>query len=185
MQFDREGTNDTKTAEKVESTDRQETINLTKHFLENGLSQSAYNKIAPEIENGDMNVNILIDCNDNDLNTVANQYNFTFLQKKAFIKAANLLKLNNNKNSDTDTGTKNKREDKFIHIYVSPQEQSILNDISGLTQLLIKYNQECVDVKKNNTNQIKLSILKLQNYKQLLIQCIDQEINKLVKKVCY
>ena len=51
MQFDREGMDDTKQA-RQKSNDNQATINLTQHVLENGLSQSAYNKFAPEIENG-------------------------------------------------------------------------------------------------------------------------------------
>ena len=56
---------------------------MSKHFLESGLSRSTYDKIAGEIKNGDMNVNILIDCNENDLNTMTNQYNCTFFTKKS------------------------------------------------------------------------------------------------------
>ena len=186
MQFDQEGRDDTHKP-KAESIDTQATIELSNHFLENGLSRSAYNKIAPEIENGDMNVSILIECSDNDLNIMANQYNFTFLQKKAFIKAVNLLKLNNQSKNNSSNKSNDDSKDlgaPLVPIHLSPREQSILKKIDQLEDKLRQYGKECGKIKITNLNKINLAILKLENYKTLLIQCVDDEINKLVKKVC-
>ena len=147
-------------------------IPLSDYFLEHGLSRIAYDKISAEIRSGDINVNILIECDENDLNVMAKKYNFTFLQKKAFIKVVHSLKL--------EMG---RCEPQFIHTYVSQQEQLILNQIKELSKILTKYAVKHDQIKKTNCNMIKLSILKLENYKKLLIQCINDEINKLVQKV--
>ena len=186
MQLDREGIDDTKQGRQPTNAN-QTTINLSKHFLENGLSQSAYNKIAPEIENGDMNVSILIDCNDNELDMMANQYNFTFLQKKAFIKAVNSLKLHSKKkdNGNSMTGGVNSNEPEVVAVYLSLEEQSMLNEVNKLVEILGKYRAQCVSTKEHNLNEIKSSILKLENCKKLLIQSVDEVINKLVKTVCF
>ena len=148
MQFLREGIDDTQEG-REDSPDSEAAVNLSKHFLDNGLSQSAHTKMAPEIENGDMNASILIDCNDNELNIMANQYHFTFLQRKAFIKAVNLLKLNsknattNNKNSNVSGS-----EARFIPVYVSPEEQSMLNEINELAEIVGKYRTQCISTKR-------------------------------------
>ena len=185
MQFDHEGKTDACTiSKKLEQhpSDNEERINLSKHFLDHGLSQSAYEKIAPEIENGDMNATILIDCDDNDLILMANEYNFTFLQKKAFINAVNLLKPNiNNRKHDPD---KNSNEPHFVPVYVSAEEQSILNDITKLGQMLIQHSKRSCETKANNLNQMTAAVEALKNYKKLLIQLLSEEINKLIKKVC-
>ena len=181
--YNGEGKDDTK-QEEGNSTDTQATINLREHFLAHGLSQSAYDKIAPEIENGDMNVNVLMHCNDNDLNAMKTQYNFTFLQKKAFVAAVNTLKSQHNNNSNDNNNTKNNMSGKTHLVYVSPDEQSILDEIKELGEILRQLSVENVKIKENNSNKIKLTILKLENCKKLVVECVNTEINKLVKEVC-
>ena len=189
MQFDREGVDDSKQGT-TNSIDSEIGFDLGKHFLKNGLSRSAYHKIAPEIQNGDMNVNILVDCSENDLNTMANQYNFTFLQTKAFIKAVNLLKANknvrvsDNNNNNSNNNNNNNEPQLSQFVYVSPEDQSVLNEIDRLGRILKEYEGQCMKTKETNTQQILYAILKLENSKKLLIECFNEEINKLVKIVC-
>ena len=40
-----------------------------------------------DIDNGDMNVNILLKCSPNELSSMCDGYGLSFLQKKAFIEA--------------------------------------------------------------------------------------------------
>ena len=183
MQFDAEGSDNT-TRRKAYHNENEVGRKLSDHFLENGLSQSAYDKIAPDIENGDMNVNILMDCNDNELNAMASEYNFTFLQQKAFINAVNLIKLSNDKNTNNTTNQNKSNEHHFVDVDVSQEEQSVLNEINGLGSILTKHTRKCAEIKESNSNKIKLAILKLENYRTVLMECIDQEINKLVQQVC-
>ena len=62
--------------------------------------------------------------------------------------------------------------------------EHFLNDINTLSQTLRNHGSKCVGTKENNSNELKTVIEKLKNYKKMLIECIDQEINKLVKMVC-
>ena len=57
-------------------------ISLEDRFENNGLSRNAYNKLANDIKNGDLNVTMLIGCNENTLGRIADGYNLTWLQKK-------------------------------------------------------------------------------------------------------
>ena len=69
MQLDREGINDSKATTGE--------VDLQSHFKQHGLSNKAYQKMASDVESGDMNESILIECNENELNQIALQYNFT------------------------------------------------------------------------------------------------------------
>ena len=67
-------------------------FDLRQHFLDNGLSQKAYSKIAEDINSGDMNKGILIKCSDEDISNLAKEMGFTFLQTKAFKEGIKSLK---------------------------------------------------------------------------------------------
>ena len=75
----------------------QENDNLEKYFIKHGLSVNAYNKMSYDVNNGDLNVLMLISCNENELNQIADGYKLTWLQKRAFVNAAKLLKKSTNK----------------------------------------------------------------------------------------
>ena len=66
-------------------------IDIKQHFFKHGLSLQAYNKIENDINNGDLNYSMLINCHENTLTQIANSYNFTFIQKKTFINAVKIL----------------------------------------------------------------------------------------------
>ena len=83
MQLDREGVDDSQAT--------SGSINLEKHFKEHGLSAKAYAKISEDVESGDMNVDILVEFDENELISMTNDYQFTRLQTKVFIKAVKLL----------------------------------------------------------------------------------------------
>ena len=78
--------------------------------------------------NGDTNVNILVDCN---------EYNFTFLQRKALIKAVNLLKAKQNATIIDNNNSKNNSEPKLSDfVYVSRKDESVLNEVGRLGHIL-------------------------------------------------
>ena len=85
-----EGIDDSKT-QHAHVNENDESVALGHHFQANGLSGTAYAKMEPDIKSGDMNANILGKCSDDELRTIADSYNFTVLQRIAFIKAAKLL----------------------------------------------------------------------------------------------
>ena len=68
MQFDelsREGIDDSNTQEQKKKDDSNVGIDLAQHFQKNGLSSSAYKKISQDVESGDINVEMLSNCSQN------------------------------------------------------------------------------------------------------------------------
>ena len=60
----------------------EQSFDLCKHLRENGLSSQALSKMRKDIDSGDMTVNTLTDCDENELTSISNDYNLTILQKK-------------------------------------------------------------------------------------------------------
>ena len=143
---------------------------LQQHFKRHGLSDAAYSKLEKDIIAGDMNEAILANCTEEELHEIADQYNFTLLQKKAFIKAAKDL------NFQRSHTTRNKTETQYV--YVKPKEQFVLDEINRFRNILTTYTTECKKIKVNNKNEIKSQIKKLRN-DSLLIQ---NAFTKLIKQ---
>ena len=174
MQFDAEGVN-------VPNSTVSGTFDLEKHFLANGLSRKALNIIGDDISSGDMNVDILSKFNENGLLEVANTYNMNILQKKAFVEAVKLLpnykyKNKNNNNNSNNTQTK--------HIYVTQQEQEIIDEIKHLNDNLSDYKQEMLQIKSQNKITIETMIIKIQEYGNNIKAMIDQSIKLKIEVAC-
>ena len=151
--------------------DQDSEVDLEQHFKKNGLSNQAFSKMSKDAQNGDINVNMLINCNENELNMIADSYKFTLIQKTTFINAVKLL---NGYNNDT--------KQQFIHVYVSPQEQSILDQINELSTVLKQYTNECMKTRNENKNKLETEILKLQEFNKLIQISFNNAINELVSK---
>ena len=122
---------------------------------------------------------VLMDCDENDLNDLANQYKFTLLQKKAFIKAVKILK---NGSGDNNKQISTHQQTQFIHVYISPEEQTILNQINTLKQVFTDYCKENCKIKGKNIDQIKAEIIKLKNYSILIKNAFDNAMNELIQQ---
>lgn len=90
MAFDAEGA---ETAAVPHSKPNQSAeFDLGSYFLKNGLSQDGYEKIKKSIDNGEMTVQNLKECNDKELNEMAkNDLKLNVLQTKAFIRIVKQL----------------------------------------------------------------------------------------------
>ena len=171
MQLDHEGIDDS----------QQKTINnrfkfdLEKNLKENGLSVQGYEKIRKDIENGDMNADILTEFDEDELSSLAAQYDLTMLQKKAFVKAVKSLP--NCKANENDNHVKEKR------IYITPKEQSLLNHIKEFSNNLSNYKNKCQEIDIKNKSTISNTCDKLLKYGNKIKQSVDIIINNLVKKV--
>ena len=62
---------------------------LEAHFVRNGLSNKAVDKIREDISSGDMNANILSKFKENELLQLANTYQMSILQRTCKLKAEN------------------------------------------------------------------------------------------------
>ena len=92
MQFDPEGMDDVVGATGgVKSKPIAPTSKLEQHFREHGMSARGYEKIKNDVDNGDMIPDILVEFDENELVSMANEYKLTTLQRKAFIKAVKSL----------------------------------------------------------------------------------------------
>ena len=154
----------------------KEKFDLGKYFKQHGVSAQAYAKMADDVASGDMNQNVLMDCEENELNDIADGYNFTWLQKKTFVKAVKLLK----KSSANTTKAQSQEQEKFI--YVSPNEQAILDEINALEKSLKNYANKCVKIKEENKNKLESEILKLQHYSKFIQTLFDNAINSLIEQ---
>ena len=146
---------------------RENEVDLPEHFKQNGLSDQAYSKIARDVASGDINAKMLMNCGENELNDIADGYRFTWIQKKTFMNVVKLL-----------NGYKNNDQQQFI--YVSPHEQSILNEIDQLSKVLTKYTSKCIKIKNDNKNKLEIEILKLQEYNKLIQISFEKAINELI-----
>ena len=167
--------------EGVPSTQNCEEIDLRKHLRNNGVSWKALEKMDADIQSGDMNVNALVDCNDNELDTIANDYQLTILQKKAFIRAVNSLKMvtiqkEEKCNDETDRN--------WNSTSLSAKDQKILMEMDTFLNSLqtVKTNQ-CL-IKKENLlefeKNIKIIKIKANNIKNT----IDNIVNDIENNVC-
>ena len=152
-------------------------IDLEKHFRSHGMSSRGYLKLKNDIDNGDMSVDVLIEFDENELIKLSNEYNLSTLQKKAFIKAVKLLPKSKAVANDNDDIKNNL-------IFVTPQEQSIMNDINKFQKILNDYSKQCKNVQSKNKNVLISTIKKLENCGKLIKETIDNVINTLVQKVC-
>ena len=105
------------------------TVNLEAHFRQHGLSARAYEKMKNDVNNGDMTVDILVKFEEYELNTIANEYSLSTLQKKAFVEAVKLLP---NLKANINSNNKNKQ-----FVFVTPEEQSILKEMIRLKKEFI------------------------------------------------
>lgn len=177
MQFDQEGVDDSSLVT---------IIDLEAHFLQNGMSSVGYSKIKNDIDGGDMSVDILVKFDENELINMANEYQLSTLQRKAFVEAIKILpnskaniKINNiNNNSNHNNQDRDKQ-----FIFVSPQEQSILNQINRLQEHLTNYSKQCTTVKNTNKKALLSIINKLENCGKLIKESIDTAINTLTQQV--
>ena len=130
-----------------------------------------------DIDNGDMTVDILVKFHENELSNIANEYKLSTLQKKAFIEAVKLLP-NSKANVNSTSNNKNKE-----FVFVTPEEQSILNEMTQLKKDLNHFSKQCANVKRENKNVILSNTTKVKNCAQLIKQCVDDTVNSLVKQV--
>ena len=169
-QFDCEGKDESNCTETI--------INLEQHFKNNGLSEIGFNKLKEDIDNGDMRVDVLIECTEKELDELANDYKFTILQKKSFIKAVKLLP-----NSKANVSNTNNNNTNIRHIYITPQEQKVFMKIQQLTNTLNQHSLQCTNVQNKNKQTIENGIELLKHYGNAVKQAIDEVINTAVQKV--
>ena len=179
-------------------------IDLERHFKEFGLSAKAYKKIAPDIESGDMNVKILTKCNEEELVRMANDYQLSFLQKKAFIEAIKQLpnaqasnnpspnynyKIDKNKphndknNNNNNNSNHNNNNNNIVPVFISPNDQKKFDEINKLNQILQRIKAQNRKIKKDNTSTIKRKIEAMRTCGKLWKDSIDYEIDTSVKQV--
>ena len=161
--------------------DRKGADDLIDHFRKNGLSEKAINKIKQDILNGDMQVDLLRECNYDEIAEMCKDYSFNVLQKKAFIKAVKLLQ--NSKANERNSNNNNTNNKIVQRIYIAPQEQSLFNDIKLLSNNLSNYKNKCQEVDLKNKSTISITCDKLIKYGNKIKLSVDTTINKLIEKV--
>lgn len=67
----------------------QEGFRLEDHLKANGFT--AYDKLSQDFENGELTLDDILDCDENDLKDILNDYNIKTVQKNRFIKAIKKL----------------------------------------------------------------------------------------------
>ena len=186
--LDREGVNDSNLetgAHQQQQVIHDEQVNLKQHLLNSGLSPRAFTKIADDVASGDMNANMLTVCGDDELNRIANGYKFSWLQKEAFIAGAKLLRKNNSNNDSNDSNVDSHEDSQLsqiIHVYVSPEEQLILNEISQLKQLLTDYTSVCKQTKLQNNDILKAEISTLEAFRVSIKDAFDNTIDEWINQ---
>lgn len=122
--------------------------------MQNGLSETAYQKISNDVENGDINIAILKECDENELRVLCNEYNFTFIQKKAFIKAVKLIisdtasNENNNLHFMQEPGDEHASQSNRI-VPTTPEDEKILDDMKTLKDKVNQFYAAQSNIKKS------------------------------------
>ena len=179
MQFEDEG---------VETVDVNETkFNLEEHLVKHGLSSRAISKMKGDIDSGDMNVNILKECNENELVSMCNDYNLTFLQKKAFIKAVKNLgdnNIHNNSSNNNNNNNNNSNNNSTQFVFVSPKDQQFLNQIKDFLALIKTFQTKQLGIKNGNKTEIDENIQILKRNANKMKNVIDNIVNTIENNVC-
>ena len=171
MQLDREGIDDSRSTGVVD---------LKEHFLSNGLSNIAYTKLSKDIDNGDMNVDILRKCDENELKMIAKDFGLSYLQQKAFVEAVKLLP---DAIANASISIRNHNNDKREFIFVSPKDQNILNEMKQASDKLIKFHSGSKQTKKENGKKMSSLLSQLKLYGDRLKLAIDNIVTNIAKNV--
>lgn len=155
-------------------------IDLERHLKEHGLSEQGYQKIYPDIENGDMSADILAEFDENELLSMADGYNMTILQKKAFIKGVKMLP---NSKASIESVQPHDGGESVKHIFLTSEEQAVLTQIHQLKDNLHDHSTSFNDVKNENKSTIEQTIEKLKVYGNTLKNTIDNTVNALIEQV--
>ena len=154
MQLDylgREGIDESTVTRHNQSQESNDKVDLEKHFKTNGFFDQAHLKLSQD---------------------VVNEYRFTFIPRKAFLKAVKALK--------------QKQEQQYRHFiyifFVSPQEQSILDQITELSTVLTQYTNQCMKIIPENKNKLEVETSKVKEYNKLIQISFDNAINELILK---
>lgn len=156
-------------SEGEEHSNRAAEIDLEEHFQKHGLSSRGYEKIKNDIDNGDMTADILLEFDDSELISIAKEYN---LIPKSTASTSN---------ANINTTINEQKTKEFV--YVTTDDQSVLNQIDHLKRDLSKYLQQTTNVKNKNKTVILSTITKLQQFKQSMKKSIDDAIQTLVQQV--
>ena len=152
-------------------------FDLQSHFLQNGVSQRAYAKMADDVESGDMSAMVLSEFNDDDLSAIANGYELTVIQKKTFIRAVKLLpqyKHSNNSNNNSNTQS----------TLVSAKDENMLNEISSFCEKLQEFSSKQFSIKNSNKDKVSSTLNTLKKEACNIKHLIDNIVNSIEKKVC-
>ena len=169
------------------STKQGKDFDLCKHLIANGLTSQALLKMKNDIDNGDMNVNTLTDCDDNELNQISNDYNLNILQKKSFIRAVKMLKIKIKTKIHDEEKDDDSSNNITQFVFVSPEDQELLNSFDTFLNQLKQFKTKQFKIKNknkseihNNVNQIKLQANKIKN----IIDNIFNNIENNVRCMC-
>ena len=180
MQYEDEGVEESSGL----STGQGQDFDLCQHLIDNGLTRQALLKMKNDIDNGDMNVNTLTDCDDNELNQISNDYNLNILQKKSFIRAVKMLKIKIKTKIHDEEKDDDSSNNITQFVFVSPEDQELLNSFDTFLNQLKQFKTKQFKIKNknkseihNNVNQIKLQANKIQNI-------IDNIVNNIENNVC-
>ena len=166
MQFD----------QKEGSIEDETKLDLENQCLKCGMSRPALKKLQPDLHNGDMTIDTLIECDMNDIKILAKEYNLTLLQTKSFIKAIKLLPGWKEKH-ENDINLKNM-------IYLTPKDQDIFHTLKNLNQTIKDFKTIEKETHDKNKQVSNSTISKFENYRKLLKNMIDEIIDQRVSDVC-
>ena len=157
-------------------------FDLRQYLTKNGMSSRALIKMEEDIHSGDMNVNTLVDCDENELNAIANEYQLTILQRKSFIRAATSLKLGTNAAQKITKQEKSDHVSQFV--FVSPEDQKSLEEMQTFLNDLESFKKKQCSIKEENKLNLNKN-LKLMKIKANEIKStIDNMINDIENNVC-
>lgn len=81
-----DGSKHTQVVQSQQQHKREEEFDMEKYLKNHGVSNQAYYKMARDVASGDINKKMLMDCDDNELNDIADGFRPTWLQKKHLLR---------------------------------------------------------------------------------------------------
>ena len=120
-------------------------IDLKDHLAQNGFIE--FGKIESAVNNGEITIKDLIECNQTDLQDICQKYGIKSIQKNRFINAIKKLV-----NSDSSHSTNN-TESSIVDIMINNMEILINDRIKSLTNLKDE-NKKCIQSGKTRINGV-------------------------------
>lgn len=125
----------------------QENFNLRNHLESQNFTE--YSKIESAVTNGELTINDILDCNEQELKETLSDYNVKAVQRNRFIKAIKLL---------PNSKMNQKAQEKLNVVVLTTDEQQVIDKCDKISQFIVQQIKANEETKQTNRAALQHAI---------------------------